>query len=130
MSFGLLSKSKNFVSNFFRENWLSDPLVKYPFAFALITNIIIWTAILIKIKGESKPLPLHFSPFYGIDFVGGGYTFLKLPLIGLILLAVNIWFSRRVYLSEKFLSYSLSFFSFFLQLVFLAASLAIFFFNR
>ena len=70
---------------------------------ALLINSIIWTLILIKIRAEAKPIPLHFNAYYGIELVGNGFLFLELPAIGLAILLLNAYLASKVYKVDKLL---------------------------
>lgn len=84
-----------------------------------------WIVILIKIHAESKPIPLHFNAFYGIEFVGSGFYFLEIPFIGLVLLGINFILASKVFAMEKFLSKVMCYSTALLQVMFLIAVISI-----
>jgi hypothetical protein len=108
--------------SFFRNDFFSYRHTKRPLAAALLVNIILWGAIIIKTRLETRPIPLHFSSSYGIELVGPAFWLAELPLVGLLLLGLNVFLAKRLYADRVFLAAFLNYVSLLVQLsVFLAA---------
>lgn len=123
------SKAYNFVFSFFREDFFSEGLIKYPFYASIFINIVMWIMILIKTGATNKPIPLQANAFYGVVLVDSGLLFLNIPLIGILLLILNIFFVRKLYSSDRFLAVMFSFTTPLLQILLIIASLNIIFLN-
>jgi len=121
---------RRFLS-FFQRDFFVDSLNRIPLISALLINSIIWTLILIKIRAEAKPIPLHFNAYYGIEFVGNGFLFLELPAIGLAVLLLNVYLAAKVYKVDKLLARILLFGTLAVQAVLLLAAInVIIYINR
>ncbi len=82
-----------------------------------------WILILIKIRTDYRPIPLHFNAFYGIEFVGPGFLFFELPLVGAGMMVLNLFLSRMAFRREEFLAILIAFGTAVIQLLFLIAVL-------
>lgn len=94
---------RKFLS-FFQRDFFVGALNRVFLVSALLINSIIWTLILIKIRAEAKPIPLHFNAYYGIELVGNGFLFLELPAIGLAIFLLNAYLAAKVYKVDKLLA--------------------------
>jgi len=110
--------------------WFSDLHIRLPIIFSLVVISILWIAVLIKTRGQSDPIPLHFNAFYGVEFVGSGFLFFQIPFIGTILAAINSWLSRRIFLYDLFLSRFIAWATFAVAVLLGIAVIAILLLNR
>jgi len=124
-----LSKVYMRVVSFFREDFFSKRLIRYPLLLAAFVNIIMWIVILIKTGASSKPIPLHVNAFYGVELVDSGLFFLNIPLVGLLLLLLNTFLARYIFRYDSFLAVILNLTSAVLQILLMVATLNIIFFN-
>ncbi len=54
---------------------------------------------------EDRPfIPLHYNVHFGIDQFGPWYDIFRIPVLGLVLLVVNIFFQAAFYRREHVLS--------------------------
>lgn len=127
---GKSSSLRNFILSFFPKGFFSDSYTRGFLFGGIIINSIIWMAILIKIHGENKPIPLHFNAFYGIEFVGSGLLLFQLPAIGLVFIAVNLFLAGYFYRTEIFLSRVINCAGFAAQILLLAAAAGVLYLNR
>ena len=123
------SKAYIVVFSFFREDFFSNRLIRYPFFASVFTNIVMWIMILIKTGATNKPIPLHANAFYGVILVDSGLLFLSVPLIGMLLLVLNIFLTRGLYRTDRFLSVMFSFTTPLLQSLLFIASIYIILLN-
>ena len=66
-------------------------------------------------------IPLHYNIFFGVDKFGPWYMIFQLPLFGLLVIAINSFFSVRFFGREKALSIFLVVMALLVQLMLLAA---------
>lgn len=111
--------------SFFQNSFFVDSPNRYPLAIAAIFNSILWILAISKIRGGNHPMPLYFNVLSGIIFIGPAQLFLRLPIIGLLLLTVNAALGRMLYAREKFLGTLLCYASLVAQLLLLAAVISI-----
>lgn len=105
----ILFQIKSFGHNVRVSGIFTDKHVRTTLSVSLLTNSIIWVAILIKTQGLGKPLPLHFNAFYGIELVAPGYHLFQIPIIGLVILIMNGWLSVRLQSYDVYLVRLLSY---------------------
>lgn len=63
-------------------------------SIAILSIIVSFLIIYFKIRPTSEPMALHYNVIVGVDALGPGTHLYRIPLIGLIVLVVNILFSR------------------------------------
>lgn len=111
--------------SFFQSGFFRDFHNRLPLIVSIVINSILWIAIIIKIQGENKPIPLHYSAFYGIEYTDMAYLFLEIPFIGFLLMVLNLFLSWSIYDSEKFLSNLICYATFAVQIVLLIATASV-----
>ena len=119
--------TKQVVLSFFRSDFISDRWQRYPLLVALLINIIMWIVIIINIKAQDKPIPLHANAFYGVELVGSGFRFFFLPLIGLVVTGINTIISYYIFRFDQLLPSIINFCSAVLQGLLFIATLNIVF---
>jgi len=117
---------KKVVTSFFEGSFFSDKFNRYSAASSVLINIIMWISILIKIHAQDKPIPLHFNAFYGIEFVGSGFLFLNVPLVGLLTIIVNFLLGKKLWSQDAALGYITSSASVLIQILLFIAMIAVF----
>lgn len=89
---------------------------------SLFLNIGIWLFMAFRLKPSEYPVPLHFNIYFGIDVIDKWSSAFIIPVIGLIVVVLNMLLSFLIYPQEKFISHFLSGSSLFIQiLLFLSA---------
>lgn len=121
---------KSLFSFFIPRDFVSGKAERIAIVSNLLVNIILWVLVLIKVSGGSKPIPLHYSAIYGIDYVGGAYLLFELPAIGLSLFIVNFYLAAHLHSSERFLGRLIIYSSALLQFFLLLAVLGVLYLNR
>ncbi|MCL5435793.1 MAG: hypothetical protein M1275_01810 [Patescibacteria group bacterium] len=121
---------KNLLSFLVLKDYASGKLERLATIVALLVNIILWVLVLIKTAGGGKPIPLHYSVIYGIDYVGSSFLLLELPAIGLFLFIVNFYLAAHLSGRERFLSRLVIFTSALLQCFLLLAAFSVLYLNR
>lgn len=96
-------KDLGYVQDFFKSH-----IVIWLLALSLLGNIINWVILKIWIKPVDFPIILHYNVYFGVDMIGDYRQAYLLPLIGLVLLIVNLILAMYFYSQkERIASYIL-----------------------
>jgi hypothetical protein len=74
---------------FLVQEFFHSSLVQWVFIGALLLNISNWILIAFFIRPVDFPIILHYNVYFGVDVIGSWWQVYFLPIIGLIVLAVN-----------------------------------------
>lgn len=97
---------------------------------SLAVNILLWIIIYSKFGLHNEPALLNYSTIFGINLVGGSNMFYQLPIIALVIFAVNYFLARIFWFREKIMSYFLLISAVFIQFIFLISVVALVLSNR
>lgn len=87
---GLIGEKKQSrLGYFFSQEFFHSSLVQWMIIGSLIINIVNWGLITFFIRPADFPIILHYNVYFGVDVIGPWWQVYFLPLIGLLLLAVN-----------------------------------------
>ncbi len=93
----------------FSQPCWKDRKVREILLLSLLLNAFLWV-YLTKNKIESDfPVILHYSPLFGVDFLGNYAKVYLLPLTGLIILLLNSLLCHFLYAKQKLAAYFLAF---------------------
>lgn len=113
---------KKILSEIAKNNFWQDKFNMIVILNSLILNISIWLFLAFRLKPSEYPVPLHFNIYFGIDVIDDWTSAFIIPIIGLIVVILNMVLSIVIYPREKFISHFLVSSSLFIQiLLFLAA---------
>lgn len=56
---------------------------------ATLINVAQWLYLIVKVKPQSDPIPLHYTIAFGIDRIGPWYSAFLLPISGTFILVMN-----------------------------------------
>jgi hypothetical protein len=82
-------KFKARFKSFFSQEFFRSGLVHWVLIGALVLNGINWGLIAFFIRPVDFPIILHYNVYFGVDVIGAWWQVYYLPLIGLLILAVN-----------------------------------------
>jgi hypothetical protein len=111
-----ISKLKIIISNEIKDfqnlvfNLFSYLYIKIYFIFLLLVNFLIWlTAFSIDSKIDGNQIALHYNVDFGIDYYGDKNKIYIIPLLGFIIILVNLFFLINMHKSRdrKFISHVL-----------------------
>jgi hypothetical protein len=80
---------KDWLRNFFSQEFFKSALMHWVLIGALILNGINWGLIAFFIRPVDFSIILHYNVYFGVDVIGAWWQLYFLPVIGLIILAVN-----------------------------------------
>lgn len=66
------------------------------FAGSGLLNVFSWLSLALQLRPQNYQVPVHYSSRFGVDATGPWYSLFYLPLLGLALLALNIWLAGFV----------------------------------
>ena len=101
-------KSLNVIIKlFFGEEYFKSRIVGVLFFACFLVNIIDWLALVIFLKPPAGTVViLHYNVYFGSDMIGEARRAYFLPLLGLIVLAINLPLSIYFYkLKERIATY-------------------------
>jgi len=107
---------------------VKDKVIFLSVTAILLINVATWIN-LFQITKVDGLIPLHYNIYFGIDYMGEWYKIFTLPLIGLIVFAVNLFISIFVYFKDKFISYILLVSAILVQIIIFLASLSVVWIN-
>lgn len=98
--------------------------------FSFLANLIDWLILWIWIEPVEFPIILHYNVYFGVDAVGDYRQTYVLPLIGLILLLINLLLAMYFYVQkERIASYVLLMGTLMIQLSLIVASASVILIN-
>ncbi|MFA4871899.1 MAG: hypothetical protein WC610_02465 [Patescibacteria group bacterium] len=106
-----------------------DKAIIFNLTFALLINLALWIILLFSFWRTSDYIILGYNIYFGISAFGPWYQILLLPLMGLIIIAVNFLSAFFVYLPQKILSYFLAVVATVANVIVLVAGLLLVFSN-
>lgn len=84
-----------------KQKFLKDKENLIPFLIALGLNLFLSLYIFFVFRGSVGQISLHYDILFGVDSVGSWYRLFQMPLIGLIVLLLNLSLIFRFYLQRK-----------------------------
>lgn len=111
------------------STFLSDKIIRLSFLFAVLANTALWLLLVSRSTTFADSIPLHYNIYFGIDLIGPWYQFFFVPAVGLAIIVVNFLFGLFTVNYEKILGHFLSVTAAAVQIVFLAAIIAILIIN-
>jgi len=85
-----------------------DKIIVISLILALVINVAIWLAYLIKFFDAPEYIILHYNVYFGISDLDIWYKIFIPPLLGLLIIFVNFVLSFHFYLKKQTLSHLLS----------------------
>ena len=85
-----------------------DKIILISLILALIINIAVWIAYLIKFSNAPEYIVLHYNVYFGISDLDVWYKILIPPALGLLVIFVNFLLSFNFYLKKQTLSHLLA----------------------
>lgn len=92
---------KNKVRSFFQQEFFQSRVVIWLLVLSLVANIANWIILKIFVKAVDFPIILHYNVYFGVDMFGNWKRVFILPLMGLILLLVNLSLSLYFYKNKE-----------------------------
>jgi len=113
----------------FRLIWLQDKLIAIFLALALFFNLALWVILISMIRPTTDSIVLHYNIYFGINLVGEWWKIYFIPGVSFLIFIVNLYLGLRLYQKRSLLTYFLSFFSLFIQVLILVGIINLIFIN-
>jgi len=84
-----------------------DRIVYYSAIVAVIFIVAQVLLLQLNIKPRSEPVSLHYTTYFGVDFIGAWYLLYLIPLLGFGLAILNLTLAFVFAKHDKLLSYIL-----------------------
>ena len=107
---GFSLKSLNrIIKLFFGEEYLNSRIVLALIFSCIFINMVDWLALALFLRASTESMIiLHYNVYFGVDLMGNVKQAYFLPLVGLIILAINFSLSIYFYkLRERIATYIL-----------------------
>ena len=95
-----------------------------PLLGSILIQIFLWWDLIANIRPEAGQIFLHYNIIFGVDLVGDWWKLYLTPLVRVVVILLNYFFSLMFYSTDKFLSRLLSLWVFFFH-IFLMIGLAL-----
>lgn len=110
--------------------FLRDKFILLSLILSLFFNVLVWLLLYTKIPHlVDGTIVLHYNIYFSIDLIGPWWQILLLPLSGLAILLINLFFSYLNYKQSRLISCFLLGFSGLMQVIIFLASLALIYVN-
>ncbi len=113
-----------FVKKFFHHPLLKDKLSIILILLSFVTNFILWSILIIKIKPTSVDIPVRYTLLKGVE-LGKWYEVFSLPIVGLFIIVLNLIVCFFIYTKERLASHFLEASSFFIQILILIGGICL-----
>ncbi len=98
----LLGKSLNEkIKLFFGREYFKSRIVLWLLFSIILANLIDWLALAIFLRPRGDSVILHYNVYFGVDSIGALRKAYMLPLIGAIILLINIILSFYFYAKKE-----------------------------
>lgn len=92
-----------------KEFLQTDKIIKATFLLSIFLNLLNWGLIYYRftrfLAGQEESMILHYNIYFGIDKIGNWTNIYYLPLIGVIVLIINLLGGYLLYQKDKLISY-------------------------
>ncbi|MFH1175201.1 MAG: hypothetical protein V1698_00580 [bacterium] len=110
--------------------FFKDKVVLAAIFCALTLNVILWIILKKYIRPSALPIILHYNVYFGADYLGKFTKVFVIPLVGLIIFAVNTILSGIIFLKFKLGAKILLIASSVAQALLLVGAITIIMFNK
>ncbi|MDO8241270.1 MAG: hypothetical protein Q7T51_04815 [Candidatus Moranbacteria bacterium] len=118
------------VMEFLAHEYFKSHIVIWLLILSLASNLINWLILKIWVKPVDFSIILHYNVYFGVDSIGDYKQAYLLPLIGIILFAINLTLSVFFYeRKERIASYILLMATLMIQLSLIVASVSVILIN-
>lgn len=86
------------------EDWF----IQMNLMLSIILNLSMWILIYKRVEPTQEPVPLHYNIQFGISLIGEWYKIFVIPVLGIIITAVNFFFAYFLFKLGRIFSYLLT----------------------
>ena len=106
-----------------------DKIILANLLLSLAINVFIWLALILVLGARGQYIILGYNMYFGISAFGPWYSILLMPILSLLVIALNFSLSFYLYLKEIILSYFLAAVALVFNLLLLVSALIIIYVN-
>ncbi len=97
-SFGAFKEN---FKKFLAKEFFRNALIQWLEIFTLFFNMTGWLVLLYFIRKIDFPIVLHYNVYFGVDVIGSWWQAYFLPLVGLMIIAVNNLLAYYIYSKKE-----------------------------
>jgi uncharacterized BrkB/YihY/UPF0761 family membrane protein len=112
-------------ASMFRNQWIVAL-----FVVSILVNIALWIIFFTSIPTQTEQIVLHYTCSFGPDLFGEYVLVYRVPLAGVLFLAIHVVLAWLFYKKERLASYVLASSSVIIQLFLLVAAISIVYVNN
>ena len=116
---------RQFIVRIIKSAFWRDKFSTITLSTSVLFNIGIWLFLFFKMEPSEYPVPIHFNIYFGIDVVEYYYQAFIIPVVGIVVILVNLFFAFYLYEKEKFIAQFLAGSSLFIQILLFLAGLGV-----
>lgn len=87
------------------KRFYADRFMAIQTAVSATLNILVWIYLVLNINLFSESTFLHYSVGVGVDYVGKRSDVFSMPIIGLLILAINSAYAFIMFTNSKYTAY-------------------------
>jgi len=88
--------------------YLQDKIVLILFFLSLFLNLVLYLILAVWLRPVADPIILHYTVYFGIDYLGAWYNLYTMPAVGTFIGLVNFGLLFFFYRREIMVGYFLS----------------------
>lgn len=85
--------------------FIRDKIVFGLTIFGLLADLLAWLILFWQVPFKASSFFLHYTVYFGVDWVGEWRMIFLIPLAGLLFLMINVLLAYLFYKSQKLVSY-------------------------
>ena len=89
---------------FSRDRFFHERVVQLSLGLSVLANLAAWGIVAWRIREATELIPLHYTIYFSIDYIGPWAQFWGLPAFGAGVLLLNTLIGARLYQSQRLLS--------------------------
>lgn len=109
--------------------FIKDLLISLAFAISLLLNIVAGTLLYWQIKPRETPFVLHYTVYFGIDWIGRWHLLFTPVFAGFLILVFNFILAYILFNRQKILSYFFAVSNVFIEILILLQSITLLIMN-
>ena len=106
-----------------------DKIILANLLLSLAINVFLWLTLILVLSARGQYIILGYNMYFGISAFGPWYNILLIPILSLLVIALNFSLSFYLYLKEIILSYFLAAVALIFNLLLLVSALIIIYVN-
>lgn len=125
----ILKKSLRWHSYLVMKPFFRDKLNLLLIILSLLLNLSIWFILKSKLTRSGFPMNLHYNVYFGVDYLGKYGESFVIPIVGIIVIAVNFFLGEYFFNRSKILSRLITISSIVIQIFLIIGAISVMMLN-